>query len=411
MKPPTSRRCFLRLGVAGAAGVLSAPAFLSADEGPQPAPLPDLDRSAAAPTVPVAIERCEDFEVTRLAAVLGKLFDRIGGLKPLVAAKTVTIKLNTTGHGRERLGGRPAERTYQVHPNMVEVLCGLLAAAGAKKIHLIESFYENKHPEEIYAAQGWNLGRIHSAAEHRAVFEDTRNRGAFKDYVKLDVPWGGYVFPAYHLNRRYVETDVFVSLAKIKNHITAGVTGAVKNLFGIAPTALYGNDAPNERTVENRGAILHDGSRRVPAGVTEELHPDREPLPRPLESYYRVPRVTADLLGVRPVDLAIVEGIETCKGGEGPWCRGVKPVAPGLVLAGRNAVTVDAVMTALMGYDPLAPRGEKPWYGDNHLELLARAGAGTHDPARIEVIGLPLAEALYEFEPGVKGWIHRRKGD
>jgi hypothetical protein len=185
----------------------------------------------------------------------------------------------------------------------------------------------------------------------------------------------------------------------------------VKNLFGITPTALYGGDAPNERTTQNRGAVLHDGTRPVPAGVTEEHEPERLRLPRPRESYYRVPLVTADLLGVRPVDLAIVEGIESCKGGEGPWCGPqTRPVAPGVVIAGRNAVTVDAIMTAAMGFDPLAPAGEKPWYGYNHLELLARAGAGTHDPGRIELVGLQLKEALFEYQPGVVGWVKKHGG-
>jgi hypothetical protein len=181
----------------------------------------------------------------------------------------------------------------------------------------------------------------------------------------------------------------------------------------MAPTSLYGNDAPNENTVENRGDNLHHGTRTAPAGVTAERYSSSEGrgawdvAPKETVSYYRVPRVTADLYGARPVDLAIVEGVESCKGGEGPWCPATRPVAPGVILAGRNAVTVDAIATAVMGYDPLARAGEKPWYGDNHLELLARAGLGTNDPGRIEVAGLPLKEALFEYEPGLNGWIRR----
>ncbi|MCZ6793193.1 MAG: DUF362 domain-containing protein [Planctomycetota bacterium] len=403
----TSRRDFLRRGVAASVGVLTLPAFLrGADE--KPPPLAARDRRDQAPTSPVAIARCREFHLEKLAGVLAKAFDQLGGVRKLVSGKTVTVKLNTTGHGRQKLGGKPAERTYQVHPNMIEVLVGLLNKAGARRIYLVESFYEDKPPEEILAAQGWDIQRIHSAADHKTSFEDTRHRGGFKDYVKLAVPWGGFTFPAYHLNRRYEETDVLVSVAKVKEHVTAGVTGAVKNLFGIAPTSLYGNDAPNERTTQNRGNVLHHATRRVPAGVTQELHPEREPLPSPRESYYRVPMVTADLLGVRPIDLSIVDGIETCKGGEGPWCRGTRPVAPGIVLAGRNAVTVDAVMTAAMGFDPLTSTGEKPWYGYNHLELLARAGVGTNDPGRIEVIGLPLKEALFRYPTGVRGWLDKQ---
>jgi uncharacterized protein (DUF362 family) len=410
--PETTRREFLRSGLAGAAALAGLPVVGSraADDDPL-AKLPPLaveDASLRAPTAPVAIERCRTFDLEPLSEVMRALFDRIGGIETLVKGKTVTVKLNTTGHGRQKLRGKPAELTYQSHPGMVEVLCGLLKRAGARRIYLVESFYEEKAPEEILAAQGWKIDRLQRASEHTAVFEDTRHQGAFKDYVKLAVPWGGYVYPAYHLNRRYHDTDVLISLAKLKNHVTAGVTGAVKNLFGIAPTSLYGADAPNESTTSNRAENLHFGRKKAPAGVTAERHGGWEDIPRELASFYRVPRVTADLWGLRPADLSIVEGIETCKGGEGPWCQGTRPVSPGVVLAGRNGVTVDAIATAVMGYDPLAKAASKPWYGDNYLELLARAGLGTHDPARIEVAGLPLEEALFEYEPGVNGWIRRR---
>jgi len=412
----SSRRAFLRRslvgGVAaslGSAAILARPGAARAIEPEAvPPPLRVADRSARAPTAPVAIERCTSFEHDALARVLGKCLASLGGLGKLVSGKTVTVKLNTTGDGRRRLRGRPASRTYQTHPAMVEVLCGLMHKAGAKRIYIVESYYRTADPRAILASQKWDVGRIESAAGHAVAWEDTRNRGAFKDYAKLDVPFGGYVFPAYHLNRRYVDTDVLVTLAKMKNHVTAGITGAVKNLFGIAPTALYGDDAPNEKTVSSRGAILHSGLRAVPSGVTAEHDPKRERLDKKQESLYRVPMVTADLFGVRPIDLSIVEGIETCAGGEGPWCGPqVRPVQPGLVLAGRNAVTVDAIMTAVMGYDPTASTQQAPWFGYNHLELLARAGLGTHDPAKIEVAGVALKDALHEFQPGVEGWIKK----
>ena len=409
-----SRRQFLRRGVAATAGVVGLPALLAAAKEEDLPPLPDLDRRATAPTAPVSIGRGTDFHVKAQAELLSNLFEQAlsdsgGGLGKIVQGKTVTIKLNTTGNGRQKMRGRPAERSYQVHPNQVEALVGLIAGAGARRIVLVESFYETKKPEEILGAQGWNIARIHRAGDHKTSFEDTRNRGAYDDYAKVDVPWGGFVFPSYHLNRRYVDTDVLVSIAKVKEHITAGVTGAVKNLFGIAPTSLYGNDAPNEETTQNRGDILHHGTKRTPDGVTSEIHADRTPLAQPLESYFRVPAVTADLVGARPIDLSIVEGIETCKGGEGPWCPRSRPVAPGIVLAGANAVNVDSIMTAVMGFDPTASTREKPWYGYNHLELLARAGVGTNDPARIDVRGVSIEDALFRFQPGVKGWVDREK--
>ena len=47
-----------------------------------------------------------------------------------------------------------------------------------------------------------------------------------------------------------------------------------------------------------------------------ELHPDS-----PRDPGYRVPRILVDQIGIRPVDLAIVDGVETVRGGEDPGCR------------------------------------------------------------------------------------------
>ena len=67
------------------------------------------------------------------------------------------------------------------------------------------------------------------------------------------------------------------------------------------------------------------------------------------------------LAGARPIDLAVLDGIESCVGGEGPWCLGSKPVKPALLLVGRNCVCTDTVGAATMGYNPRASRHEAPF--------------------------------------------------
>ena len=112
-----------------------------------------------------------------------------------------------------------------------------------------------------------------------------------------------------------------------------------------------------------------------------------------------MPRITSDLFGARPVDLCLVDGIETNRGGEGPWNKGVEPIQPHLLFAGRNGVCTDAICAAAMGYDPTAGHGEFPFMGENHLALLADKGIGTNVVREIEVRGLPLKEAIHPFNP------------
>ncbi|MBL7139752.1 MAG: DUF362 domain-containing protein [Planctomycetes bacterium] len=370
---------------AGAAGALAGLGLARAVAAPP------TDRFAEAPTSPVAIERCESYEPRLVRERLNRALDAIGGIGKLVANKTVTVKLNLTGQFR-KMHDRPACETYHTHPHVVAALCAALEGAGAKRIILCDALYYTKTAEEVLSENGWDLAAIRSAGGQKVEFVNTRNRGEFKSYSRLKVPWGGYLYPAFDVNAVYEKCDVFVSLAKLKNHVAAGVTMSVKNLFGITPTALYGDDAPNDDSVKARVAILHKAARKVPDGVPGEGDPNP-----PTDQVVRVPRIVADIMGARPVDLAVVEGITTVTGGEGFWIKNTGYIEPKLLLAGRNAVCTDAICTAVMGYDPTVGHGEFPFPGENHLRLVAQAGLGQIDPARIEVRGLSVKEVMTPF--------------
>ena len=67
-------------------------------------------------------------------------------------------------------------------------------------------------------------------------------------------------------------------------------------------------------------------------------------------------------------------------------------------MAGTNCVATDAVGTAVMGFDPTADRGTPPFETcDNTLRLAEELGVGTRDLKQIEVIGLPIPKALFNF--------------
>jgi uncharacterized protein (DUF362 family) len=369
-----SRREFLR-GSAAAAGM----AVLGHDAW-----------GATPPSRPVAIARCRAYDPAQVQARMAELFDQIGGIRRLVQGKTVAVKLNLTGEFGQSFQGAPASRTYHVHPSVALALAHLLKQGGARRIRFLESGFSGTPFYQVLPRAGWDLDALR-AAGGSVEFEDTRNLGHGKQYASLKVP-GGSIYPAYLLNHSYVDTDVYVSLAKLKNHATAGVTLALKNSFGITPNSLYGDDAGSESATSARGSILHDGRRKAPAGVPAELHPDSPRVPE-----WRVPHVIADLAGCRPIDLALIDGVESTKGGEGPWVAEMTRTSPGLLIAGRNAVCTDAVAMAVMGYDPQAPAGTRPFPGQNHLALAAARGLGTHDLKRIEVHGLSIAAARYPY--------------
>src|SRR5262249_37176779 len=144
-----------------------------------------------------------------------------------------------------------------------------------------------------------------SSLSAKVEYEDTRNKGKGERYHEVKVPWGGSLYPAYLLNHSYVDCDVYVSLAKLKNHATAGVTLSMKNNFGVTPIALYGQHADDEDSPRARVQVFHRGAVRPADGVPQEL-PNT-----PRQPSHRVPRHTVDAVGIRPIDLALIDGIET----------------------------------------------------------------------------------------------------
>ena len=358
---------------------------------------PLLKAAPTTPAAPVAVAKCPtyDDDVTgRLAA----MFDQLGGLGRIVRGKTVTIKLNLTGSPALRVDGRPPGVTHYTHPKLVGATAHLMGRAGARRIRFVESAWATSGPLEDYMLDsGWNVRALLAAAPG-VEFENTNALGKGKRYARFTVPGSPYMFRGYDLNHAFEDTDVFVSMAKLKNHETCGVTLSLKNCFGNLPASIYGDDAgvdePNENPTSGRGAVMHAGERQPSKSAPSELDPksSREP-------GYRVPHVVADLVKARPIDLAIIDGIESIAGGEGPWIRRVRRVQPGVLIAGLNPVCTDAVATAVMGYSPRAQRGTAPFQTcDNTLLLAERHGIGTTDLQRIEVRGVPIAQALYRYE-------------
>jgi uncharacterized protein (DUF362 family) len=364
------------------------------------AAIPLLSRVArSAPTAPVAIGVCRSYSPAEVLAAMTVLCDQIGGLRPLVANKTVTLKVNLTGSPSQRIHGLAPGRTHYTHPQAVMALCHLLDKAGARRIRIVEGAFGSSGPlEDFLLDSGWNLRTLTSIAKN-IEFENTNTLGKGREYRRVKVPGGGLIFPAWDLNHSYVDTDVFVSMAKLKNHATCGVTLSMKNCFGITPASIYGDDAgvdaPNESPAAGRLSSCHDGSRGPAKSSPQELDPSS-----PRQPGYRMPRITAELASARPVDLAFIDGIETVVGGEGPWIGpNLRPVKPGVMLLGTNAVATDTVATAVMGYNPRSRRGEAPFRTcDNTLLLAESLGVGTADLKQIEVAGVPIAKARFPFE-------------
>jgi uncharacterized protein (DUF362 family) len=145
-----------------------------------------------------------------------------------------------------------------------------------------------------------------------------------------------------------LETDLVVTMPKLKTHHWAGMTCSLKNLFGVVPGAVYG--WPKN--------LLHF------KGIEESI---------------------LDLAATVRPGLAIVDGVVGMEG-DGPIMG--TPRSVGALLMGTDPVAVDACAARVMGFVP------------DRLPYLATAGEflGHIDAGRIDVRGDGLQRFVTPFQ-------------
>jgi uncharacterized protein (DUF362 family) len=349
-----TRRDFLRTAGVVMGGALAAPL---------------LPANAAATRPLVALAQADDYDRTLIRTRVTDMLDQLGGLGDVVRpGDTVVIKTNLTGGvWNEKAAIKPAIESYVTHPEVVRALGEAVLDAGAGRLVIVEAVYDRESfPRWGHRTVAKDLG---------ATLLDLNDPAPGRDFVQQPVGPDWNVYESFAFNRVLVETDVFMSVAKMKCHASCGVTHSMKNLVGLVPSYFY---------------------RLNPE------HNHRSALHGPAENYRtRLPRVVVDLNRARPIHFALIDGVKTSQCGEGPWIWSWEPVQPGVLVAGKNAVATDAVATAAMGFDPATHAFAAPpfRYCLNHLQLASRAGLGPHTLDEIEIVGATLDHVRFDFAP------------
>ncbi len=250
----------------------------------------------------------------RIAYVQGGAPDGVAGAalyralqvdRKLSTARTIVVKLNLCAAHRYSADGGVCVATAAV----VEFVASLRTVAVSARIIVGDSD---------------SIG--HGFAHDKFVFQGLDSAAMANDFELLDfsrdrtvlVPCEGEFFKQIPLAQTVVEADVFVSFSKIKTHNLTRVTGALKNCFGLLPTA-----------------------------EKQRYHP-----------YLDV--VLADIFQAKPPDLAVLDGRPAMEG-NGPVHGVARDL--GITLLGNDALATDAEMSRLMG---IAPRNV------GHLRCLAQ---------------------------------------
>ena len=359
--------------------------------------LPAWSGATTAPAGRVAVARCKTYG-PELVPAMEKMFDRLGGLDRLVKGKTVAVKINLIGVRSQRLGVALMEDTFWTNPRVIAAVVHLMGKAGAHRIRVVEGPWSTPETlEEVMLSMNWQPQDILSAAQN-VEFENTNYLGRGKKYSRFMVPGGGLIYPGYDLNHSYEDCDVFVSLAKMKEHAATGVTLSMKNVYGATPITIYGEgagkDEPSLRPHGGRGGVFHFASR-----LPSKSAPQQIDMSLPKEAGYRLPRIIAELNAARPVHLAIIDGVKAATGAETNYgSRPQAAVNPGVLIAGTNAVATDAVAMSVMGFNPMNDRGKPPFASsDNMLHLGEDLGVGLRDLSKNEIAGVPISEVVFDY--------------
>jgi uncharacterized protein (DUF362 family) len=317
----------------------------------------------------VGIARVDSYDPALLRGELEALLDGIGGLGDVVRpGDRVAIKVNLTGgSGFGSPGGVFPTESYVTHPEVVRALGELLWDAGAGEIYVVEGLFEPKS----YVRWGY----VDMADALGATLIDLNNPAPYGDFALKPVGAGAFIYEAFDFHHILEEVDVFISATKMKCHWYAGVTLSIKNLVGVVPMSHYQLDAK-------------DTFRSALHGPADDV------------TKARLPRVILDLFRARPIDLALIDGIGTVEGGEGPWIECFNPVRPGVLIAGKEPLAADAVAAAVMGFDPTTDYPAAPFLrGDNHLNLAYGLGLGTNRLGEIGVVGTAIDDVRQSFNP------------
>jgi uncharacterized protein (DUF362 family) len=310
----------------------------------------------------VAATIADNYESTFIRQRVEHLFDSLGGISDVVQpGDKVGIKINLTGGSGwandPMLNGVDIRECAWTHPEVIRAVGELLIDSGV-------------NGNDIYIVEA----RWDDACYYQYGYSDVQDYlGAHVINLNVAAPYGDFIikptgsdyffYDSFIMNGILNEIDVFVSIPKMKQHYTAGVTHSMKNLVGCTPLNYY--QMPDQQ------------------GTRSKLHLEGG------EAGFHLPRSICDLNMARPVHLAVIDGVKNAIGGEGPWNPTFEPHEDHFLLAGKNAVSTDSIASYIMGNDPepaqlLRPDGT---YCDNHLWLANQKGLGTNIISEIELVG------------------------
>ena len=240
----------------------------------------------------VSIVKCKDYDEEKVLSALRQAIDLIGGIQVFVSkGSRVLLKPNL-------LYGKSPEKVVTTHPSVVRGVIQIVREAGG--IPLI-----GDSPSIGSLARAAEKAGLKTVADEMKCPLVEFNRPILTSKVERKI------FKQLEIDQAVLDADVIINLPKWKTHTQMVLTLGVKNLFGCVPGP--------------RKPLWH-----LRAGES------RETFAQILLDVYRA---------VQP-SLTILDGVVGMEG-SGPGSG--DPIPLGLILASRDALSVDLVVCDLLG--------------------------------------------------------------
>ena len=242
-------------------------------------------------------------------------------------------------------------------PNLVDIVPGFPAFTHPRVTQSMIQFAREMGAQEIVVADGSAFRRDMQVILSETGYTDmlAREKVSFLDLNYDDlvaIPLKGKYTKLKTLlvSKTIADSDLLISMPKLKTHHWADISISVKNLFGIVAGVKYGWP---KNTLHVQG---------IPAFLAE----------------------LADSLPTRAC--AVVDGIVGMQG-DGPLFG--TAVASGAIVVGSDLLAVDATCARLMGFEPSQI---------DYLGFAAWAGVGAIAENKIELVGESLEKLKHTFE-------------
>lgn len=278
----------------------------------------------------VAIVRCQDYEYKKVDSAIRKCLELLP--KDVIPEnKRVLLKPNLLS------STRGPDKPVNTHPVIVEVLARILKEEYGCKVYIGDSSGGMSYGQTKRAFEISGLNDVAGRLGLQLVnFENTGviNLRNETNKIKKEFP----------VTRFIKDIDFIISLPKLKTHAQVGFTGAVKNMMGIVPGS---------------------GKRDMHlAGIKP----------------WQMAQCIIDLYSLVKPDLSIMDAVIGMEG-DGPAAGGPKEI--GLILAGKDAVSLDTVALEITGYNSKDMEFIKDAY---------KRGLGIGDIDKIKILGGSLTE-------------------